>query len=106
LTNVKDVDSLGKALRSYSDGSVEQTVIVPEFTGAPVPDENRLFVPLPVAELKNRNDIIAEKMLSDGTADRYECIPVYSDGSFIPTDLNMALYKSDQKVFSSKVSVW
>ncbi|MBR3537371.1 MAG: hypothetical protein IKN85_16230 [Oscillospiraceae bacterium] len=106
LTNVKDVDSLGKALRSYSDGSVEQTVIVPEFTGAPVPDENRLFVPLPVAELKNRNDIIAEKMLSDGTADRYECIPVYSDGSFIPTDLNMALYKGSQKVFSSKVSVW
>ncbi len=106
LTNVKDVDSLGKALRSYSDGSVEQTVIVPEFTGAPVPDENRLFVPLPVAELKNRNDIIAEKMLSDGTADRYECVPVYSDGSFIPTDLSMALYKGDQKVFSSKVSVW
>ena len=106
LTNVKDVDSLGKALRSYSDGSVEQTVIVPEFTGAPVPDENRLFVPLPVAELKNRNDIIAEKMLSDGSADRYECVPVYSDGSFIPTDLNMALYKGAQKVFSSKVSVW
>ena len=106
LTDVRGVDSLGKALRSYSDGSVEQTVIVPEYTGAPVPAENRLFVPQPVAELKNRNDIIAEKMLNDGTADRYECIPVYADGSFIPTDVNMALYKGAQKVFSSRVSVW
>ncbi len=106
LTDVRGVDSLGKALRSYSDGSVEQTVVVPEYTGAPVPAENRLFVPQPVAELKNRNDIIAEKMLNDGAADRYECIPVYADGSFIPSDVNMALYKGTQKVFSSQISVW
>ncbi|WP_044973093.1 hypothetical protein [Ruminococcus sp. HUN007] len=106
LTNVKEVDSIGKALRCYSDGSVEQTVIIPEFTGAPVPEENRLFVPQPVYELKTRNDIIAEKMMNDGTADRYECTPVYTGGSFIPSDLNISLYKGSSKVFSSKVSVW
>lgn len=106
LTDVSAVDSLGKALREYSDGSLEQGVVVPEYTGADVPDENRLFVPQPVSELKARNDIIAEKMMHEGLADRYECVPVYNEGSFVPSYLKVSLYLRDRKVFNSEVSIW
>lgn len=106
LVDVRNVDALGKALREYSEGTIEQSVIVPYFTGGPVPEENRLFVPAPVAEIKSRNDIIAEKMLHDGTADRYECDPVYCEGSFVPAEVSVSLYKNKNRVFHSEVTVW
>ncbi len=105
-TDVESIDALGKALSEYSSGTLEQSVIIPEFTGAPVPEENRLFVPAPVSEIKNRNDIIAEKMFREGKADRYECSPVYRDTSFVPASVTVALYLKDKNVFLSAINIW
>lgn len=106
VTDVSAVDALGKALREYSDGSLEQGVIIPDFTGARIPEENRLFVPQPAAELKNRTDLIAQKMFNDGLADRYECKPVYRAGSFVPSSLTVSLYSGGTRVFFNEISVW
>lgn len=106
LTDISSIDTLGKALHEYSEGTVEQSIIIPYFTGNSVPDENRLFVPEPVAALKSRNDNIAEKLMTEGLADRYECNPEFKGDSFIPCELSLYLWRGQTKVFSSEVSIW
>ncbi|MDD6825562.1 MAG: hypothetical protein PUE12_05540 [Oscillospiraceae bacterium] len=102
----ESIDTVGKALLEYSKGNLEQTVIVPSFVQMPVPEENRLFVPAPAFERKTQIDIISEKMLSEGSADRYECKPGYKEESVVPSFIQIRLYKSGNVVFAERVNIW
>lgn len=107
LIDLEQICAIGNALREYSSGTLEQAVVIPDIPGyTKLPEENRLFVPAPAAELKSRYDMIAERMIYSGKADGYQCHPVYHDDCMVPSSVNIRLTKRGMNVFSAVIPVW
>ena len=95
-----------KAFAEVKKGNLVEIPVVPASLGMPLPEQNVLYVPKLVAELKNEYDMVAEKMLVDGYADAYTCTPRYKQDSIIPARICIQATKGEKLQFVTYIEIW
>ena len=95
-----------KAFAEVKKGNLVEIPVVPASLGMPLPEQNVLYVPKLVAELKNEYDMVAEKMLVDRYADAYTCTPRYKQDSMIPARICIQATKGEKLQFVTYIEIW
>lgn len=84
------IDSLEKAQALLSTGKLERMFLFPlEFGGQDIP-RNVLYVPPGIAAIKQRIDSMIQDLVNQGQVTKYEAVPEYKGGSFIPNKIKIS----------------
>jgi len=79
--------------------------LIPEELGGSSQTQNKIFVPLWVAEQKRRIDLVTVlPMMRAGKLHRYEAIPVFRGSSFVPAEI--AIHAQDPAGFATTIDIW
>ena len=101
-----DVDSMDKIKELVKQGVLGPLYLMPlRFNGAES-EENRIFAPTFVIELKDRYDDMVEKLVEKGKVDGYSCDLEYKGNSKIPSKLYIKAKKDEKTVFSQTINIW
>lgn len=71
-----------------------------------ISENNMVFVPPIVADLKSKCDIMIEYLLFEGMVNHYSCYPQYKGNSLIPSQLRIEAKKDDKYVFLETIRIW
>lgn len=104
--NYTDIDSNEKAVELAGRGILSPLYLMPLRFNGEESDQNRLFVPPVVVELKDRYDDMVEDLLVAGKVNGYSCSPQYKGKSLIPSAITIAAKKDGNPVFTQTIEIW
>ena len=99
------VDSQAKVMELYRRGDLEKLFLMPLSLGGEDIPVNTLYVPVGMAEVKDRldNNIIGP-LVEQGRVTSYTAAPEYQGKSFIP--IAIEIVASEPGEFRSTINIW
>lgn len=104
--NFAEINSIEKAREEYKKGNLEKLYILSPIFGGSEEEYNVLYVPIGVAEIKERYDNMVADLLEQGKVKSYNCKPEYKGKSCIPCKITIKSGKDGIDVFSETIEIW
>ncbi|MBP5223191.1 MAG: hypothetical protein J6Z35_08545 [Lachnospiraceae bacterium] len=109
ITGFAAIDTLGKAHMMVDRGMLEPLYLHGLRFGGTESPENRVYVPIGIARLKDQKDDEIEKLMKEGKIKDYKCTPKYKNMSRVPYEIEISACsaENDQEiVYSQTISIW
>lgn len=99
------VDSASKVKELFELGILEPLYLMPLEFGGPDVANNRLYVPIGIADIKMSMDIgIIAPLIEKGTVSHYSATPEYIGDSFVPA--RIVIKATNPGHFESCIEIW
>lgn len=101
-----NIDSDKEAEMMLKTGALKPIYSVHECFGGEPSEDNKVFVPPVIADLKDEYDIMTELLFIRGMVNKYSCIPQYKGNSVIPSEVLIQASNDQKIIFSEKQGIW
>lgn len=101
-----NIDSDKEAEMMLKTGALKPIYSVHECFGGEPSEDNKVFVPSVIADLKDEYDIMTELLFIRGMVNKYSCIPQYKGNSVIPSEVLIQASNDQKIIFSEKQGIW
>lgn len=103
------VDSRDKAVELAREGKLHKILLFPQEFGGQDVEQNVVYVPAGIPELKDQITSTLIKLVQDGSIDNLKVEPEYKGTSFVPAKIKMhtSHSSSDKKgQFNPVIDIW
>jgi hypothetical protein len=99
------VDSLEKAAAMFRKGKLEKLYLIPLEFGGPDSENNVVYVPLGLNEVKRGIDVnVIGPLVKKEKVTQYRAEPEYQGESFVPIAINITAW--DPGEFTTTINIW
>src|SRR5262245_32305454 len=100
-----DIDSPKKAVAAFRRGELEKLFLMPLEFGGQDSDENVLYVPVGVADVKAGIDTnVIGRLVSEGKVSQYKADVEYQGDSMVPIAVQITAW--DPEEFTTTINIW
>jgi hypothetical protein len=100
-----DVDSPKKAAAMYRKGKLEKLYLIPLEFGGPDSENNVVYVPLGLTDVKRGIDVnVIGPLVEAGKVSQYKAEPEYEGESFVPIAIKITA--SEPGEFITTINIW
>jgi hypothetical protein len=100
-----DVDSLKKAAAMFRKGKLERMHLIPLEFGGPDHEDNVVYVPLGLTDVKRGIDVnVIGPLVEAGKVGQYKAEPEYEGESFVPIAIKITAW--DPGEFTTTINIW
>jgi len=100
-----DVDSLKQAAAMYRKGKLERMHLIPLEFGGPDNEDNVVYVPLGLTDVKRGIDLnVIGPLVQAGKVTEYKAEPEYEGESFVPIAIKITAWEPGK--FTTTINIW
>jgi len=100
-----DVDSLKLAAAMYRKGKLERMHLIPLEFGGPDDENNVVYVPLGLSDVKRGIDVnVIGPLVDAGKVTQYKAEPEYEGESFVPIAIKITAWEPGK--FTTTINIW